>query len=448
MFFNKNINQKSILDFVAKFKEIGELQQFAIMHNDEIVVKFAVNPYETTDVKQLFSISKTFTSLAVGKAIEEGKLNLHTKVVDFFRGMLPPVIDPNLEKMEVYHLLTMTTGHPSCTMAQISTPNPVKSFLELPVPYEPGTHFAYNTGASLMLAVILNIVTGKGLDEYLDPLLKEMDITDYYFEKIMGNCLGGVGQHTNIDALISLGSLLLNEGKYKGKQLINAEYIKLATSNLVDNSRNGTKDWTCGYGLHLWQSVDGYRADGAFGQLCMVIPKTNIVIAVQARVNDMQKEMDLVRELVDNLYGDELVEDISTRINELYKVEKSNPIPFNKQELICESNVLGIEKIVINNYIDKVSISFLGLENFVIEAGNGYYIKSRFSATGIKIKHSMMPPFKEESIISSYFIYENNRLEIISKNHNTPLLQSFIFEFDNDKCNMVINNINIIAEIK
>ena len=445
MFFNKNVNQKAILDFVNKFKEIGSLQQFAIMHNDELQVKFAVKPYETTDVKQLYSISKTFTSLAVGKAIEEGRLNIHAKVLDFFRGMLPPNInlDPKLEKMEVYHLLTMTTGHPSCVMGKISGPNPVLAFLTLPLDYEPGTYFAYNTGASLMLAVILNIVTGKGLDEYLDPLLKKMDINDYYFEKIMGNCLGGAGQHVNIDALISLGSLLLNKGMYKGEQLVSREYVELATSNLVDNSHNGTPDWTCGYGLHLWMSKDGFRADGAFGQLCMVMPEKNMVIAVQAHVTSMQKEMDLVRELVDNLYKDEQIENLEDIINSINNIEKSKPLPFDNQELICEPNQLGIEKININNLVDKVVLSFIGKDNFIIEAGNGYYIKSQFSATGIKVKHGMMPPFKEESIISSYYNYIDNKLVIFARNHNTPLTQEFVFEYNDDACVASINNIKI-----
>ena len=138
----------------------------------------------------------------------------------------------------------------------------------------------------------------------------------------MGNCLGGVGQHTNIDALISLGSLLLNEGKYNGKQLIDANYIKLATSKLVDNSHNGTPDWTSGYGLHLWRSVDGFRADGAFGQLSLVIPEKNMVFAVQARVHNMQKEIDLIRELIENLYDDIKLDNIETLINDL-----STPAP-------------------------------------------------------------------------------------------------------------------------
>ena len=442
MFFNKNVNQKTILNFVESFKEIGELQQFAIMHNDELQVKFAVQPYETTDVKQLYSISKTFTSLAVGKAIEEGRLDIHAKVLDFFRRMLPPNvnIDPKLEKMEVYHLLTMTTGHASCTMGQISGPNPILAFLTLPLSYEPGTHFAYNTGASLMLAVILNIVTGKGLDDYLAPLLKKMDINDYYFEKIMGNCLGGAGQHVNIDALISLGSLLLNKGMYKGEQLINKEYVELATSNLVNNSHNGTKDWTSGYGLHLWMSVDGYRADGAFGQLCMVMPSKNMVIAVQAHVNNMQKEMDLVRELVDNLYGETKVENIEHLINEVYKIDKTENLSYTTRSIKVSENEFGVNDIHIHSNKDSIKIVFG--DKFEIEAGNGHYLKSKFLAVGVKVKHGMMPSFLEESILSSYYINEGDKLIIVSKNHNTPLKQEFVFEFDvnSDDCNVTINN--------
>ena len=63
MYFNKNVNQKAILDFVNKFKEIGELQQFAIMHNDELQVKFAIYPYETTDVKQFENVEFFYSAI-------------------------------------------------------------------------------------------------------------------------------------------------------------------------------------------------------------------------------------------------------------------------------------------------------------------------------------------------------------------------------------------------
>ena len=61
MIISKNINQKALYEFVKKFKELGYLQQMGIIHKDELIMKFSIEPYEVTDVKQLFSISKTFT---------------------------------------------------------------------------------------------------------------------------------------------------------------------------------------------------------------------------------------------------------------------------------------------------------------------------------------------------------------------------------------------------
>ena len=125
----------------------------------------------------------------------------------------------------------------------------------------------------------------------------------------------------------------------------------------------------------------------------------------------------------------------------------SKALNFEKQEMICESNRLGINNISISNLGDKLSVVFTGTNSFTIEAGNGYYIKSKFMATGIKNKHNMMPPFIEESIISSHYVYDGNKLTIYSKNHNTPLPQEFIFEYQNDDCKVIVNNVVITAKI-
>lgn len=442
MILNKNINQKALYEFVKKFKELGYLQQMGIIHKDELILKFSVKPYELTDVKQLFSISKTFTSMAIGLAIAEGKMNLHDKVVDYFRPLIEGEINPRLAKMEVYHLLTMTTGHDSCVMHKIGpTPNPVKTFLELPLQYEPGAYFAYNTGASLILAVIIKMVTGKELDEYLAPMLEVLEIKNSYFEKIGGNCLGGVGTHVDIQALLNFGSMLLHNGEFNGKQVVPADYVKLATSKCVENPHNGTPDWTSGYGLHLWMGQEGYRCDGAYGQLIIVLPDRDMVIAVQAKVDNMQKEVDLVMELVNQLFEANEVEDLENKINDVYKIENTNDF---KQELSfnLNTNILNLGELLVHGNGKSVVLEFKGKSNFRIEAGNGYYIKNSFWATGVKAKISGMMPFMyEESVCSCYYKYENDILEVVMKNHNTPLLQSVIIDF-NEK-NISINGFNI-----
>ena len=449
MYVNKRINQKSMLKFVQKFKEIGSLQQFGLIHNNEVMVKFAVKPYEENDIKQLFSISKSFTAIAIGMAVDNRLIDIHDKVINFFPYNLPKVISENLAKMEIYHLLTMTTGHSECTMARMSMcSDPIKGFFEAPLPYSPGTKFTYNTGASLILSVIINIVTGMSLDEYLRPLFKALGINSYYYEKIGDICLGGVGLHLDINALLAFGKFLLNEGKVDGKQIVSKEFIKLATSKQVDNDENGTLDWSQGYGFQIWMGEEGFRCDGAAGQLIIVYPNRNMVIAVQAEVDNMQAEVNLIKALINDLFGNEIIDDLEFRINDVYPVLSTNEFPYNSLSIKLNSNDLNLESLEIIKDNALLMLIFNGENSFSIKAGNGDYEKSSFYATGIKKKISaVMPVYYEESIVSCYYLFENNRLEVVMKNHNTPYVQSIDIEFDDNIVGLTINGKKISGDI-
>ena len=436
MFISKDINQKKILEFVEKFKEVGSLQQFGIYHNDELKIKFSINPYLESDSKQLFSVSKSFTSMAIGKAIDNGLLDIHDKVIKFFSVPNP---SERLAKMEIFHLITMTTGHDRCVMPLIGTTNdPVRAFFNLDIPYEPGTYFAYNSAASLILSVIINKVTGMSVNEYIKDVYDALNIDDHYFESIEGISMGATGLHLNIDALLSFGQFLLHEGNVNGKQIISKEYIKAATSKQVSNDLNGTLDWTKGYGYHIWRGEEGYRCDGAFGQLIMVLPKKNMVIACQACVNNMQDEVNLIKDLIRNLYGEDEVLNLEAQINNVYKIEKTNEF-IGDLIIELEANKLDLNSIKISSSSGRVNLHFDGKYSFEISAGNGYYIKNSFYAVGIKRKLSdIMPSFYEESVVSCYYLFQDNRLEIVMKNHNTPLIQSIIIDYDTD-CKVMIN---------
>lgn len=447
MFIKEEINQKKVLEFVEKFKSIGSLQQFGIIQNDELKLKFAVSPYLESDVKQLFSVSKSVTSIAIGKAIDNGLLNIHDKVIKFFPVPNP---SPRLAKMEVFHLITMTTGHDRCVMPLIgASSNPIQAFLELPIQYEPGTTFVYNTGASLILSVIINVLTGMNVEDYIKDVLQDLDIKEYLFEKIDGICLGGVGVHLNIDGLLNFGQMLLHEGVFNGKQVISKEYIKEATSKQVSNDNNGSIDWTQGYGYHIWRGEEGFRCDGAFGQLILVYPDRNMVVVCQACVNNMQDEINLIKELINNLYGDFSVEQLETKINDVYKIEPTLMPDFEELEIELEPNKLNIDSLCVFVDKEKMKLQFKGDNHFEFLAGNGKYLESKFYAVGVKRKLSdIMPSFYEESVVSSYYLYENNKLEIILKNHNTPLYQSIVLEFKEDKCNLYINEKVLSGNVK
>lgn len=152
-----------------------EIQTVMLLQHGHVVLEEEWSPYRLTDPHLLFSVSKSFTSTAIGLAIDSGLLTLDDKVISFFGAdELPETISDNLAAMTVRHLLTMTTGHSEDTVAALSRDRRmVKIFLGLDVDHEPGTVFVYNSGATYMLSAILQRLTGERLFDYLKPRLFE-----------------------------------------------------------------------------------------------------------------------------------------------------------------------------------------------------------------------------------------------------------------------------------
>src|SRR5690606_31766128 len=124
----------------------------------------------------MFSLSKSFTSTAVGMAVDEGYFTVDDAVLAFFPDATPDHVSENLAAMQVKHLLTMSTGHdvkPFPFMYERSDGNWAKGFFETPVIHQPGTHFLYNTGATYMLSEIIQRTTGEKLLDFLTPRLFE-----------------------------------------------------------------------------------------------------------------------------------------------------------------------------------------------------------------------------------------------------------------------------------
>ena len=122
----------------------------------------------------MFSLSKSFTSSAVGLAVTEGRLSVSDRVISFFPEDLPATISDNLAAMTVRDLLTMTTGHAEDSAPHITNRadgNWARAFFEQPVVHTPGSHFVYDSGATYMLSAIVQKVTGQQVNQYLRPRL-------------------------------------------------------------------------------------------------------------------------------------------------------------------------------------------------------------------------------------------------------------------------------------
>ncbi len=297
---SQGIASAAILQFVeAVESQIHELHSFMLLRHGKVVAEGWWSPYKRENPHMLFSLSKSFTSTAIGLAVEEGLLSLDDFVLSFFPDEAPAQPNEHLAAMRVRHLLSMSTGQADDTMPAMggrADGNWTKGFFEVPVVHEPGTHFLYNTGATYMLSAILQKKIGIKLVDYLKPRLFEpLGIENATWEESpQGINSGGFGLNIKTEDIASFGQLYLQKGVWQGNQLLSEAWIDEATSFQVANA-GSTIDWQQGYGFQFWRCThNAYRGDGAFGQYCIVMPDQDAVLAITAGVADMQQPLDLV----------------------------------------------------------------------------------------------------------------------------------------------------------
>jgi CubicO group peptidase (beta-lactamase class C family) len=299
----QGISSADILAFVdAADKDIDAMNSFMLVRHGTVVAEGWWGPYDRDTPHILYSLSKSFTSTAVGLAISEGKLSLDDQVLKFFPEEAPAEPSVNLRAMRVRDLLRMNTGNQSEAPIRPGEPTKgndswTKTFLAHPVPFKPGTHFLYNSPATYMLSAIVQKVTGMTVLDYLRPRLFEpLGFKDPKWDTSpQGITVGAYGLSVRTEEIARFGILYLQKGRWNGKQLIPASWVEQATSMQTSNGSAPTSDWDQGYGYQFWRSrYSSFRGDGAFGQYCMVIPEMDAVVVITSGVRDMQKVMNLV----------------------------------------------------------------------------------------------------------------------------------------------------------
>ena len=293
----QGVTSPGVLAFIeAADKTIDSMNSFVLVRHGHIVAEGWWSPYDAQSPHSLYSLSKSFTSTAVGLAIAEGKLSVDDEVLKFFPEDAPSEPSTNLKAMRVSDLLRMSTGHQTEPPRMPQQPW-TRSFLAHPVPFKPGTHFLYNTSATYMLSAIVQKVTGSTVLDYLKPRLFEpLGIEHPTWETSpQGVSAGGFGLSVRTEDIARFGQLYLRKGAWHGKPLVPASWVEAATARQTSNGSSPNSDWDQGYGYQFWRCRHGaYRGDGAFGQFCIVLPEQDAVIAITSGVKDMQAVLNLV----------------------------------------------------------------------------------------------------------------------------------------------------------
>jgi len=303
----EGIPSSAVLAFIRAVERhthpLDAVQGFTLLRHGNVAAEGWWTPYGPESPHALYSLSKSFTSTAIGLAVAEGRLTVDDLVLKFFPDDAPSNPSKNLKSMRVRHLLSMNTGHKEDTTLPVfrsGDDNWARVFLSLPIEYQPGTWFVYNTTATYMLSAIITQLTGETLLNYLRPrLLDPLGIVNPIWETdSRGINLGGTGLHIKTDEIARFGQIYLQNGVWQGKRIVPEEWIADATKAASDNSNTQTNpDWTVGYGYQFWRCRhNAYRGDGAFGQFCIVMPEQDAVLAMIGGVQNMQVVLDKVWE--------------------------------------------------------------------------------------------------------------------------------------------------------
>lgn len=306
-------------DWVAAIGAAGELHSIMVVRHGAVVAEGWWKPYRPDAVHLLYSLSKSFTSTAVGLAIEEGLFDLDDLVVDLFPDRLPETVDDHLAALSVHHLLSMSAGHATDSTGAVTREQDwVRAFLAEPFGHEPGTEFLYDSAATYVLSAIVQQAAGMTVLDFLRPRLFEpLGIVHVEWQSCpMGVNVGGWGMSTTTEALAKFGLLYLQKGLWEGRRILPEGWVDLATSLQIPTPPDFlTSEWQQGYGYQFWRCRHGaYRADGAFGQNCVVMPEQDAVVVITGSSSDVQRQLDAIWDiLLPAMTDSPLPEDPATR---------------------------------------------------------------------------------------------------------------------------------------
>ncbi|WP_328322655.1 beta-lactamase family protein [Kribbella sp. NBC_00382] len=271
-----------------------ECHSLMIVHRGHIVAEGWWAPYSADRRHLLYSLTKSFTSVAVGLAIADGLLSLDDLVVDVLPDHVPADISEQGRRITVHHLLSMTAGHGDDSLVEAWELEPddlTKGFLRVEFSEPEGTRHTYDNSTTYILARMVERVTGRGLPELLDErLFAPMGIEGAEWDRVAsGAAFGFHGLHLTTEAIAAFGELLLHGGVWAGRQLVPREWLELATRPHIETpplpNWPQNPDFLCGYGYQFWISRHGFHGHGTLGQYCVVVPSHDLVIALTGAVD-------------------------------------------------------------------------------------------------------------------------------------------------------------------
>lgn len=284
--YNKGSIDPSIRKDMERMKTIG----YMILQNDSILYEEYWHGYSDTSHTSSFSMAKSFISILIGIAIEEGKIkSLDQPVSDF----LPEYKEAPNNMVTIRHLVTMSSAinfdesyvNPLGFAAEAYYGDDLRDLIfRYKVTGEPGKVFDYQSGNTQLLGFILKAATGKSVSEYASEKLWQPIEAEYDAYWSLDHAGGDEKAYccfnSNLRDFARIGKLYQDSGRWYGRQVVPEKYVleSIQPAPTIDEGKPNNR-----YGYSWWLLPDYkghniFYARGILGQYIIAIPDLDMIV--------------------------------------------------------------------------------------------------------------------------------------------------------------------------
>jgi Tol biopolymer transport system component/CubicO group peptidase (beta-lactamase class C family) len=279
-------DERSLERASAELARTTGAMSFLVMVNGKLVWERYFNGSKATHANNVHSASKAILSLALGRAIAAGELELDDDIRDHLPARLVPDGAPDLTVRDLASMSGALAWRENETEFDLDQEaSYVRQILELEQTGEPGKAFAYNTGLTQLLSAVIAEATGTSLCEYAQrEVLDPIGVTvDHWHTDPDGYDAGGHSVFITPRELARIGQVVLDESDNRLDGGPPGSWIKKSLARTWHLGCRAPSE-SLGYGLLWWRSnindVKVWKAEGFGGQSMFIIPATQTVVVI------------------------------------------------------------------------------------------------------------------------------------------------------------------------
>ena len=278
------IDSKYVQRFMTEItRQHINLHDVILMRGDQIFFEKYWAPFTADFPHRMYSVTKSFVSIAIGFLQQEGKLSLDDPIIRYFPDKLPQEADPLLARQTIRDMLMMCTCYVTGNWFRPEVTDRLKYYFDRPAEKVPGTLFTYDSNGSYVLGCLVERLSGMRLLDYLKE--KVLDRLGYFDNAHILSTMDGTPWADSAlicrpRALAAFARFVMNGGAWEGEQLLDREYVQTAVSRQTDNVQRGNHNYNAwGYGYQFWMDEQGaYSFNGMGAQFVICDPKHDLIL--------------------------------------------------------------------------------------------------------------------------------------------------------------------------